>query len=126
MTRDILSPFEVTLRERREAEGRRLAAQAAAPSPVQARPEPSPMTGPDDRLIAAIDRLIEALDRRPDRAPVERLALRLEEVARAVGLSRRGIDRERAAGRFPKPDRVAGKVPLYAVETIRKWLLGPK
>lgn len=55
---------------------------------------------------------------------LERLALRLDEIAEAVGISRRTIERERSAGRFPKPDRVIGKVSLWSVETIRRWIEG--
>ncbi|QDV34762.1 hypothetical protein ElP_26570 [Tautonia plasticadhaerens] len=56
--------------------------------------------------------------------PVERLALRLDEVAAALGLSRRVLERERSARRFPNPDRVVGKMPLWAPETIRRWVAG--
>ena len=57
----------------------------------------------------------------PRPAPVP-LALRLDEVARAIGISRRAIERERSAGRFPKPDRQIGRMPLWRVETIRAYL----
>jgi predicted DNA-binding transcriptional regulator AlpA len=60
----------------------------------------------------------------PTRPRVERIALRLDEVAEAVGLSRRTIERERSAGRFPKPDRVVGKVSLWSVETVKAWVGG--
>ncbi|WP_169979476.1 helix-turn-helix transcriptional regulator [Tautonia rosea] len=60
----------------------------------------------------------------PTRPPVDRLALRLDEVAEAIGVSRRTIERERSAGRFPKPDRKIGKVSLWSVETIRAWIEG--
>jgi predicted DNA-binding transcriptional regulator AlpA len=60
----------------------------------------------------------------PTRPPVDRLALRLDEVAEAIGVSRRTIERERSAGRFPKPDRVIGKLSIWSVETIRKWVEG--
>ena len=52
----------------------------------------------------------------------ERLALRLDEVAVALGMSRRTIERLRSAGRFPKPDRKVGKVPLWSPATIRRWV----
>lgn len=55
-------------------------------------------------------------------SPSNRLALRLNEVAGALGLSRRVIERERAAGRFPRPDRIVGRVPLWSPETIRRWV----
>jgi hypothetical protein len=51
-----------------------------------------------------------------------RLTLRLDEVAAALGISRRALERERAAGRFPSPDLVIGKMPLWKPETIRLWI----
>ena len=56
--------------------------------------------------------------------PATRLALRLDEVARALGVSRRAIERERSAGRFPRPDVVIGRMPLWRPETIRQWIEG--
>lgn len=53
-----------------------------------------------------------------------RIAFRLDELAEAIGVSRRTIERERSAGRFPKPDRVIGKMPLWTPETIRRWIEG--
>ena len=52
----------------------------------------------------------------------ERLALRLDELAAALGVSRRAIERERSAGRFPPPDRKIGKMPLWSPMTIREWI----
>ncbi|MDE2505861.1 MAG: hypothetical protein KGM43_01500 [Planctomycetota bacterium] len=57
-----------------------------------------------------------------DAATFARLTLRLDDVAKALGVSRRAIERERAAGRFPKPDRQVGRMPLWRVETINRWL----
>jgi predicted DNA-binding transcriptional regulator AlpA len=54
--------------------------------------------------------------------PVDRMTLRLDEVARALGVSRRLIERERSAGRLPKPDLTIGRVPLWRVQTITSWL----
>lgn len=51
-----------------------------------------------------------------------RLAYRLNEVAAVLGISRRTIERERSAGRFPKPDLVIGKTPLWRLATIDAWL----
>jgi predicted DNA-binding transcriptional regulator AlpA len=53
-----------------------------------------------------------------------RLTLRLDELAAALGVSRRSIERERSAGRFPRPDVQFGRSPLWRVETIRQWLGG--
>lgn len=61
-----------------------------------------------------------------DGAPLvlTRFALRLDEVAKALGVSRRAIERERSAGRFPIADCHIGKCPLWAPETIRRWVEG--
>jgi hypothetical protein len=76
-------------------------------------------------LVAILPSLRDALDRRA-RPPVERLAYRREELAAAIGVSRITIDRERAAGRLPKPDLWVGtgarKTPLWRVETVRAWI----
>jgi predicted DNA-binding transcriptional regulator AlpA len=63
-------------------------------------------------------------DRRPPVAQVERLTLRLDDVATTLGVSRRAIERERSAGRFPRPDLTIGRMPLWRVETIRRWIEG--
>lgn len=51
-----------------------------------------------------------------------RLTYRLDEVAESLGVSRRTIERERAAGRFPRPDKVIGRVPLWTRETLVAWI----
>jgi predicted DNA-binding transcriptional regulator AlpA len=56
------------------------------------------------------------------RAPVERLTYRIDELAAALGISRRTLERERSAGRFPKPDLAMGKMPLWRVDSVRDWL----
>jgi len=58
------------------------------------------------------------------RRPVDRLAWRLADVAQALGISRRTLERERSAGRFPRPDIHIGKAPLWQPETIRRWVEG--
>jgi predicted DNA-binding transcriptional regulator AlpA len=55
-------------------------------------------------------------------APVERLTLRLDDLAAALGVSRRALERERSAGRLPRPDLVIGRMPLWRPETIRAWI----
>lgn len=52
----------------------------------------------------------------------ERLTLRLGDIAKAPGISRRPLERERSAGRFPPPDLHIGKMPLWRPETIRAWI----
>jgi hypothetical protein len=61
----------------------------------------------------------EALDTRPS---IERLTYRLDEVAASLGVSRRALERERAAGRFPAPDMQIGKMPLWQRETLVRWI----
>jgi predicted DNA-binding transcriptional regulator AlpA len=89
-------------------------------------PRHDPATGPGGRGPGGYTRP-DALRPTPD-APspdgVGRLALRLDEVAGALGVSRRTIERERAAGRFPKPDLTIGRMPLWRPETIRAWVGG--
>ncbi len=51
-----------------------------------------------------------------------RLTYRLDEVAADLGVSRRLIERERAAGRFPQSDIRIGKVPLWTRETLVRWI----
>jgi predicted DNA-binding transcriptional regulator AlpA len=46
----------------------------------------------------------------------------LNELAAALRVSRRTIERERSAGRFPKPDLTIGRMPLWRPETIRTWI----
>jgi predicted DNA-binding transcriptional regulator AlpA len=55
-------------------------------------------------------------------AAIERLTWRLNDIVEATGLSRRTIERERSAGRFPRPDKKVGKMPLWRPETIREWV----
>jgi predicted DNA-binding transcriptional regulator AlpA len=52
------------------------------------------------------------------------MVLRISEVASSLGISRRALERERAAGRFPPPDRIVGRMPLWRVQTIERWLGG--
>ena len=54
--------------------------------------------------------------------PVDRLTYRLAEVADLLGVSQRTIERERAAGRFPRPDCRIGKAPLWTRETLTRWI----
>jgi hypothetical protein len=57
----------------------------------------------------------------PVAEPLLRVAYRLADVVLVTGLPRRVIERERAAGRFPKPDRIVSKrIPIWARETIER------
>jgi len=71
--------------------------------------------------------VVEAEEAKPELSrtfivPAERLTWRLVEVARALGVSRRTIERERSAGRFPKPDLTIGKTPLWTRESLVRWI----
>jgi hypothetical protein len=50
------------------------------------------------------------------------LTYRLDDVAAGFGVSRRLIERERAAGRFPAPSLRIGKVPLWTRECLVAWI----
>jgi predicted DNA-binding transcriptional regulator AlpA len=52
----------------------------------------------------------------------EKLVFGMSEVARVLSVCRRTIERERSAGRFPKPDLHIGKRPLWRRETIRSFV----
>jgi hypothetical protein len=74
-------------------------------------------------LPRVLSKLTAVLERRPEsKPPVDRLALRIDELADALGVSRRALDRERSAGRLPKPDLHIGKMPLWRIETVHHWL----
>jgi hypothetical protein len=80
-----------------------------------------PEAGELAALVVILNRLAIILDRQA-RPPVNRLVYRLDELADALGVSRRAIERERAAGRFPRPDLTIGKMPLWNVATVRAYL----
>jgi predicted DNA-binding transcriptional regulator AlpA len=96
--------------------------------PIDATTPIKPAT-PDDvlaelrALLPLLARLCEALERhdKPNNH-VDRLTLRLDELAASLGVSRSVIDRLRAAGRLPRPDLHIGKMSLYKPETIRRWI----
>jgi predicted DNA-binding transcriptional regulator AlpA len=78
-----------------------------------------PLAAVLQELAGILPRLKAAIERKP---PVERLTYRIDELADSLGMSRRAIERERSAGRFPTPDLHIGKAPLWRPETIRDWL----
>ena len=101
---------------------------STAPSPPPQDPEAAELpegvtTLPEAlaELAAILPGLRNALNRPPG-PPVDRMTLRLDELAAALGVSRRAIERERSAGRFPRPDLTIGKMPLWRVETVRAYL----
>lgn len=48
--------------------------------------------------------------------------LSIVEVAKLLGVSKRLIERDRAAGKFPRQDLTIGKLPRWKPETIRAWI----
>lgn len=56
--------------------------------------------------------------------PVQRLAYRLDELAQALGVSRRLLERERSAGRLPKPNLRMGRISLWGIDSVRDWIAG--
>jgi hypothetical protein len=118
----------VAAARRRMLKGHRMRSSERTPSPsvpglpaVSASP-PESATPP---VATAVSR---ALDRSPldglSAGPSARLVWRLDEVARCLGLSRRSLERERAAGRFPPPYLTIGRMPLWRPETVRDWTEG--
>ncbi len=77
------------------------------------------------QLVEMLPRLAAALERQADGRPcVQPLVYRIDELVRVLGVSRRAIERERSAGRFPAPDLLIGKMPLWRVESISRFLEG--
>jgi predicted DNA-binding transcriptional regulator AlpA len=77
------------------------------------------------KLIAALEREQKVEPPKPEltESPLEsRLTLRMSDLAKLLGVSRRNIERERAAGRIPPPDVKIGRVPLWKIDTITAWL----
>jgi hypothetical protein len=57
----------------------------------------------------------------PSAGPIEPM-LSLDDLAIILKCSRRWLERERSAGRVPKPDFMAGRCPRWRAETIRRWI----
>jgi predicted DNA-binding transcriptional regulator AlpA len=72
---------------------------------------PRPSNDPAAGHLPGVQRLSESA-----------LTWRLDAIAKALGVSRRTLERERSAGRFPPPDLSIGKMPLWRPETIRRWV----
>jgi hypothetical protein len=56
------------------------------------------------------------------RTTIDRLTYRIDDLAAALGVSRRVLERERSAGRLLKPDLRIGRIPLWRIDSIREWL----
>ncbi len=74
------------------------------------------------RLVKMADGRDAVAGGRPRPAPA--LLWRLNRVAHELDISRRALERERSAGRFPPPDRTIGRMPLWRPESIRRWIEG--
>jgi predicted DNA-binding transcriptional regulator AlpA len=71
-------------------------------------------------------RLADRRDRQPE-APgpaVERLLWGWPEVLTTTGIPRRTLEREIAAGRFPKPVHRVGRRPFWRPGDVRQWAEG--
>jgi predicted DNA-binding transcriptional regulator AlpA len=88
----------------------------AATTTVAALPETAALAD----VLRELSAVLSSLRREP--APVPRMTYRLDELADSLGVSRRCIERERAAGRFPRPDLIVGKMPLWKPATVENWM----
>jgi hypothetical protein len=99
-----------------EADGRR--PEAALPPGVRSLAEIL------EELAALLPGLRQALEshQADNRPRIEPLALRPQDLAAAIGVDERTIQRWRSSGRFPPPDIKHSRTLLWRVETIRQWL----
>lgn len=94
------------------------------------RPEPDPLPDGVSHISKPLDivmgrlalRLNEVAAARPEADP-DRL-WGIADVGRYLHVSRRGVERLRAAGRLPRPAIVIGRMPRWKAETIRRWIDG--
>ena len=82
---------------------------------------PVPPGSEEHRLSITTETSTEPTSR-PIPPGIEALTYRLADLPRALGVSRRTIEGERAAGRFPRPDLKMGRIPLWRRQTIDRWL----
>ncbi len=101
---------------------------ASAGRPAEAPAVDPPPCADPPALAAVLAELVEllpglraALDRQA-RPGVPRLAYRLSEVADALGLSRRSLERAVASRQWPPADLRLGRTRLWRVATIESWL----
>ena len=52
----------------------------------------------------------------------QRIAITLRELAEHLGVSRRLIQKEVAAGTFPVPSRLVGNKRLFSLKRVEEWL----
>ena len=75
------------------------------------------------KLADAIDEHDATKPKRPLHPGIEPL-IGIDDLASILGVSRRWLERERSAGRVPKPDFTAGRCPRWRPETVRRWIEG--
>jgi predicted DNA-binding transcriptional regulator AlpA len=88
---------------------------------VTPAPRPRPAVADPGRI-----RLADSIDRQPEAAgpAVHRLLWGWPEILAATGIPRRTLEREIAAGRFPKPVRRVGRRPFFKPSDIIRWSEG--
>src|SRR5262249_46947865 len=82
--------------------------------------DPSTLAEVLAELPRTLPLLLAATDRQAGRA-VDRMALRADELEASLGLSKRLIQKEVSAGRFPRPVKI-GRVSVWPVEVVRQFL----
>ncbi|MGO9600991.1 MAG: hypothetical protein ACLP7Q_23665 [Isosphaeraceae bacterium] len=81
------------------------------------------MTPPPRRQPASGDPVpLKLADMPPGAGHVIEPMLSLDDLAALLKCSRRWLERERTAGRVPRPDFMAGRCPRWKPETIRRWI----
>ena len=108
----------------REAEGAAVDRSEHLNSTAEPTAKPNSLLGVLAELADILPRVAAALERQAA-PPVHRLAYRLDELETSLGLSKRHIQREIAAGRFPRPIK-AGRVSVFPADVIRAYLAGER
>ena len=67
-------------------------------------------------LVAILSGLKAAVERK---APIERLAYRIDEVADALGMSRRAVERGTRLADFREVTGKAARAPIWSVSTVQ-------
>jgi predicted DNA-binding transcriptional regulator AlpA len=83
------------------------------------------MAGNSRLEASAFTEPVPELAPRPEAGAAEavpRYAFRLNDVCTSLGMGRRTLEKLRAAGKFPKPDRHIGKCPVWHPSTVERWV----
>jgi len=97
---------------------------STVPTPALTVPIEPPAAPPIADALVELNRLLSRLAEALERSaapPVDRLALRLGELAQSLGISPRLLQAEVAAGRFPRPRKI-GRASVWPVEALREFL----